>query len=241
MSSASIFQVRARDVRLAIGVEIVTVTWMVVEASLSVGAGVAAGSLLLTAFGVDSVIELISAGMLLWRLSAEAQTRSGVSAAAGSAGMDGHSDSAAATGAERVERAERRAAWVAGDALALLCIYVLVSAVIGLLTRSRPERSVLGIGIAAAAVIVMPGHGLTKRRLAGRLDSATLRGDAAESVTCAYMAATVLFGLLLNAAFGWWWAEYVAALAFLYWLVGETREVLAEAHGARAGARPQSR
>ncbi len=70
---------------------------------------------------------------------------------------------------------------------------------------------------------------LTKRRLAAQLDSGALRGDAASSLTCAYMAGAVLVGLVLNALLHWWWAEDLAALVFLFWLVGETREALDEA------------
>ena len=200
---------RRAAVRAGVRVEVVTLVWMVVEAAASLGAGLVAGSLLLIAFGLDSVIELVTGGILLWRLSVE--------------GRGGH--------AERVERAEGRAAWVVAVALTLLCVYVLASAVYGLITRARPEASVVGIGISAAAVVVMPGLGLTKRRLATRLGSGALRGDAASSFTCGYMAATVLAGLALNALFHWWWAEDVAAPIFLFWLISETREALKEAHG----------
>lgn len=201
---------RSRFVRASVRIEVFTVLWMVVEATVSIGAGIVAGSLLLTAFGIDSVIELVSGGILLWRLSVE------------TGGGD----------VERVERAERRAAWVVGISLALLCVYVLASAIAGLVTRSRPESSPVGIGIAAAAVVVMPWLALKKRRLAARLGSAALHGDAASSLTCGYMAATVLVGLALNVLFHWWWAEDIAALVFLFWLAGETREALEE---ARAG------
>jgi divalent metal cation (Fe/Co/Zn/Cd) transporter len=198
-------------VRAAVRVEIFTTLWMAAEAGLSIGAGIAAGSLLLVAFGLDSVLELVSGGMLLWRLSVEAR---GASVA-------------------RVERAERQAIRVVAVCLALLCAYVLASAVYGLVAQARPERSPIGIGVSAAALVVMPLLGVTKRRLAARLDSGALRGDAASGFTCAYMAATVLAGLVLNALFAWWWAEYVAALVFLIWLVAETREAIEE---ARAGA-----
>jgi divalent metal cation (Fe/Co/Zn/Cd) transporter len=168
---------------------------------------VLAGSLLLVAFGLDSVIELASGGVLLWRLSVEAWGNT----------------------LERVERAEHRAAWVVAVSLALLCLFVLVSAGYGLLTREKPDTSLVGIALSLAAVIVMPGLGITKRRIAARIDSGTLRGDAASSFTCGYMAATVLVGLALNALFHWWWAEDLAALVFLIWLVLETREALEEA------------
>lgn len=198
---------RAALVRAGVRIEYFTVAWMVVEAVVSIGAGVVAGSLLLIAFGLDSVIELVSGAILLWRLSVEARGST----------------------LERVERAEHRAAWVVAVSLALLCLYVLVSAIFGLLTQAKPEGSLMGIAVSLAAVFVMPGLGLTKRRIAARIDSGALRGDAASSFTCGYMAATVLVGLVLNAVFHWWWAEDIAALVFLVWLVFETREALEEA------------
>ena len=202
---------RAADVRTGVRLEVFTVVWMVIEAAVSLGAGIVAGSILLTAFGIDSVIELISGSILLWRLSTEAN------------GGD----------AERVEWAEQKAAWVVAITLALLCLYVLVSAIYGLATQSKPESSPVGIGISLAAVLVMPYLAFSKRRIARRIGSDALRGDAAESLTCGYMAGTVLVGLLLNAVFHWWWAEDLAALGFLFWLLGETREALEE---AREGA-----
>jgi divalent metal cation (Fe/Co/Zn/Cd) transporter len=202
---------RAAQVRTGVRIEIFTVIWMVVEAVVSIGAGILASSALLTAFGLDSVIELVSGAILLWRLLVEAR------------GED----------AEHIERAERRAAWVVSVALALLCLYVLATSILGLVLRSRPEGSPLGITISAAAVLVMPWLWFTKRRIAARLDSGALRGDAASSLTCGYMAGAVLVGVLLNALFHWWWAEDVAALVFLFFLVGETREALEETRGEK--------
>jgi divalent metal cation (Fe/Co/Zn/Cd) transporter len=202
---------RASHVRTGVWVEVFTVLWMIVEAAVSIGAGVFAGSALLTAFGIDSVIELVSGAILLWRLWGEVRGE----------------------GTEQVERAERRAVWVVAISLALLCLYVLVTSIYGLVTHARPEGSLVGIVITAAAVVVMPLLGVTKRRLAARLDSGALRGDAASSFTCGYMAVTVLLGVGLNALFHWWWAEDVAALVFLFWLVGETREAFEEAREGR--------
>jgi divalent metal cation (Fe/Co/Zn/Cd) transporter len=195
---------RAALVRTGVRIEIFTVCWMVVEAAVSLGAGVLARSALLVAFGIDSVVELVSRTILLWRLSVEARGET----------------------TEQVERAEHRAAWVVAVSLALLCVYVLATAVYGLLAHSHPDSSLLGIAISIAALVVMPGLGLAKRRLATRLDSVALRGDADSSFTCGYMAGAVLLGVSLNALFGWWWAEDVASLLFLFWLVGETREAL---------------
>jgi divalent metal cation (Fe/Co/Zn/Cd) transporter len=202
---------RSRDVRAGVRIEGVTVVWMLVEAAVALAAGVLAGSVLLTAFGVDSIIELVAGGVLLWRLVTEA--------------FDGS--------LERVERAERGAAWVTATALVLLCIYVVVTAGLGLAGRTHPAESLSGIGVSAAAIVVMPLLAVRKRRLAKRLGSSALRGDAACSATCACLAGTVLLGLFLQATLGWWWADSVAALALLFWLGREAREAVAN---ARSGA-----
>jgi len=201
---------RAPELRQGIAVEVITVGWMLVEAAVAIGAGIAAHSVVLVAFGIDSVIELASGAILLWRLTTEARGES----------------------LERVERAERLASWGVGIGLALLCLYVLASGVMGLLVQNRPERSGIGIALAVAALVVMPLLARRKRIVADQLGSAALRGDAACSMTCAYMAATLLLGLALTTVFGWWWADSLAALTLLIWLVPEARETL---ESARAG------
>jgi divalent metal cation (Fe/Co/Zn/Cd) transporter len=198
---------RSSDVRMGVRIEVITIFWMVVEMTVSIGAGIAARSVLLTAFGVDSLIELVSGSILLWRLSTENR--------GGDLGS--------------VRRAERRAAWVVAFRLSLLCAYVLISSVYLLLTHARPESSLVGIGVSTAALLIMPWLAVSKRRISKRIKSAALAGDAANSMTCAYMAATVLAGLVINTLFGLWWVEYAAALVFLAWLVQETREVFLEA------------
>lgn len=198
---------RTAHLRSGVRLEMFTVGWLVVETVLAVGAGIVARSLLLTAFGIDSLIELVTGAFLLRRLAIEVRggTRS------------------------RVRETEKRATWVTAGALVLLCGYVLITAVVGLLLHSKPESSPVGIAVSIGAVIVMPWLAWRKRIVAGRIGSDALRGDAASSLTCGYMAGTVLIGLLLNALFHWWWAEDVAALLFLIWLVQETRETLEEA------------
>jgi divalent metal cation (Fe/Co/Zn/Cd) transporter len=118
-------------------------------------------------------------------------------------------------------------------ALALLCAYVLISAVYGLIVHAKPESSTLGISISAAAVLFMPYLATVKRRISSRIQSEALAGDAVSSITCAYMAGTVLVGLVFNAFFGWWWVENVAALLFLVWLLRETWEALVEARSEK--------
>lgn len=195
---------RTQAVRAGIRAEVLTVGWMPVEAAIAIGAGLVARSVLLVAFGFDSVIELASGLALLWRLAMESSGRPQV----------------------HVERAERAATWAVAIALSLLCFYIVVSSGYGLVTRSKPDQSPAGIGLAVAALVVMPLLARTKRRIAWQLNSASLLGDAACSMTCAAMAGTMLMGLVLNAVLHWWWAEYLASLSFLYWLAPEARAAL---------------
>jgi hypothetical protein len=114
---------RALDVRSGIQIEIFTIAWMVVEMAVSLAAGIAAGSILLIAFGFDSLIELVSGCILLWRLRVESQ------------GGD----------LDQVESAERKAARMVVVLLAILCVYVLVSAIYGLVSHAKPESSPPGL------------------------------------------------------------------------------------------------
>jgi len=192
--------------RQGIQIEILTLAYMTLEAILSIWAGIAAGSVLLAAFGIDSLLELLSGAILLWRLRVEA----------------------AGDALEKIERTEKRAALATAIVLGLLCVYILVTSIYGLATHSQAESSPLGIGVSLAAVMFMPYLAFRKRRIAQALDSHALEEDATASITCAYMAGTVLVGLSLNGLFGWWWAEDVAALGFLFWLAKETWEAFQE-------------
>ncbi len=206
-------QERLRALGAGVRVEQATVAWMAVEGLVALGAGILAHSVLLVAFGLDSVIELVSGGVLLWRLWIEA----------------------AGGRLDRVARAEQRAAWVVGVSLAALCAYIVVTAAWALIEGVRPDPSPAGIVLAVAALIVMPLLVRAKRRIAAEINSAALRADAACSLSCAAMAAALLGGLGVNAILHWWWAEYLAALVFLYWLVPETwRALRAAARGEGA-------
>ena len=206
MNEMRVYPEKANWLRQGIHIEIATLVYMTLEAILSIGAGIAAGSVLLAAFGVDSLLELLSGAILLWRLRVEA------------AGGE----------LEKIEWTEKRAAFATAIVLGLLCAYILVTSLYGLATHSQAESSPLGIGVSLAAVLFMPYLAFRKRRIARALDSHALEEDAAASITCAYMAATVLVGLSLNGLFGWWWAEDVAALGFLFWLVKENWEAFQE-------------
>src|SRR5258708_2798977 len=155
---------RSTDISLGIRLEVLTIAWMLVEMAVSLAAGIAAGSILLIAFGIDSLVELLSGGILLWRLRVESR------------GAD----------IERVERTEQRAAWLVAISLGFLCGYVLFSGIYGLLSHSTPESSPVGIGVSAAAILIMPYLAVSKRRVSRRINSEALAGDATNSLTCAY-------------------------------------------------------
>lgn len=201
---------RAGQLRLGVRIELVTIIWMTIEASIAIVTGFATHSVSLQGFGIDSIIELIAGGVLLWRLRVEQR--------GGTTGV--------------VERAERRAAWITAISLFALAVYIVCDSAFAFLTRSRPEASWWGIGLAIAAIVVMPLLWQGKLRVARRIESAALKADAMCSVTCAYMAITLLVGLLLNKFFGWWWADPLAALALVYFIAKEGKEAL---HEARTG------
>jgi divalent metal cation (Fe/Co/Zn/Cd) transporter len=187
-------------VRRGIGLEVFSLAWMTVEASVGVAAGVAAGSVALIAFGLDSVIEFVAAFVVLQTFRAE------------QAGRETHG--------------EQRALRVIAVTFFLLAAYVTVDAVYTLISASKPDSSAAGIAVTAAALVVMPVLSASKRRTGSALGSRMLVADAAESLFCAYLSATVLVGLLLNAAFGWWWADPVAALAVVPLVIKEGLEAL---------------
>ena len=199
---------RGRDVRSGIVVEWFTIGWMAVEAAVSLGAGIMAGSIALVAFGIDSVIELISAGVLLRRLILERD--------------HAHGDP------QRIERAERTASRVVGWSLIALAGYVTLHSGYNLWTRAVSDASPVGVALAACALVVMPVLVRVKLRVAASIKSAALKADAMCGIVCAYMAGTLLIGLGLRAAFGWWWADPVAALGLVYFIAREGREALTD-------------
>lgn len=205
MASTSVDEI-VRDglVRRGIGLEVFTLSWVTVEAVVAVAAGVAAGSVALTAFGIDSVIEFVAAFVVLETFRAE---------------QAGRSDSG-----------ERRALRVIGATFFLLAAYIVADAAYTLITVGRPDSSVVGVAVTAAALLVMPSLSFLKRRTADALGSQMLLADAAESLFCAYLSAVVLVGLALNVAFGWWWADPVAALAVVPLVIKEGLEALEGDH-----------
>jgi divalent metal cation (Fe/Co/Zn/Cd) transporter len=198
-----------RQARLA---EALTLAWMVVELVVALWAGIAARSVALTTFGVDSGLELFTAAVVLRMFVL-------------------HTDR---TTEEELDARERQASRLVGWGLYGLIAYILATSVWSLANGSRPESSRTGIALAVAALVIMPLLWRWRLSLAGRLDSPALRADAACSLVCIYMSATLLAGLLLNSLFGWWWADPMAALAMIWWIRGEAREAL---EAARTGRR----
>jgi divalent metal cation (Fe/Co/Zn/Cd) transporter len=164
---------RPELVRRAFRLEWFTAGWMLIEAAVAIGSGVAAHSVSLIAFGVDSLIELASAGVLLWRLNVELRR-----------------------GAEFSEKAEQQASRIGGALLFALAAYVVVSAAYGLWAREGQEFSMPGLILAVLAIPVMWWLARAKIRVAGQIGSKALRADAAESITCAYLSGVVVLGLV---------------------------------------------
>jgi divalent metal cation (Fe/Co/Zn/Cd) transporter len=179
-----------------------------VEAAVALWSGVAARSIALIGFGLDSTIELAAAGALLWRLRVEDR---GASSA-------------------EVESTERRVLRFIGVTFLALAVYVSVQALLTLRSGEAPEESPVGIALAIASTVVMPLVSFGKLRAAKALGSESLRAEAKETLACSYLSLTLLVGLLANAAGGWWWADPVAALLMVPWLVREGLESVRGEH-----------
>src|SRR5713101_2196124 len=199
---------RSADVRLALRLTYITLGWMTIEGGASLLLGWASKSLLLEAFGIDSVIELFSAGVLLWRLQVEAS---------------GRADEA------RVEAVERRASRWVGYTLYFLVLYVIFNSAYGLFITPRvtdTHESAWGILIGLVAKIGMPILAGYKLKVAARLNSRALRADAIEAITCGYLSVVLMVGLAATRLFGWWWLDSVAALALIPFLISEGRAAI---------------
>src|SRR6267143_1665073 len=207
--TTSITASRADAVRLALLLTYITLGWMTIEGAASLLLGWTSKSLLLEAFGIDSVIELFSAAVLLWRLRIEA--------------------SGTAT-SEHVNFVERRAARLIGYSLYALIAYVILNSGYGLFIAKRitdTHESVWGILIGLVAKIGMPILAAYKLKVAARLNSRALRADAIESITCGYLSIVLMVGLAATRFLGWWWLDSVAALALIPFLIKEARAAIA--------------
>ncbi len=165
----------------------VTIGWNVVEAVVALAAGVAAGSLGLVAFGLDSCVEVSGALVLAWRLAREERT-----------------------GCTQPD--DRRATKALAVCFFALAGWVSVNAVLDLAHRHQPGVSAVGIVVTTLSLLTMPALARAKRRLAPVLGSRAQEREASQTRLCAILSGVVLGGLVLNAALGWWWADPVAAL-----------------------------
>ncbi|PYK79198.1 MAG: hypothetical protein DMF13_09040 [Verrucomicrobia bacterium] len=200
---------RSDDVRLALLLTYITLGWMTVEGTAALLLGWASKSLLLEAFGIDSIIELFSAGVLLWRLRVEASGRADET---------------------RIEAVELRASRLVGYTLYLLVGYVVFNSAYGIFIAHRvtdTHESAWGILIGLVAKIGMPILAGYKLKVAARLNSSALRADAIEAIVCGYLSIVLMVGLAATRILGWWWLDSVAALALIPFLIKEGRAAMA--------------
>jgi divalent metal cation (Fe/Co/Zn/Cd) transporter len=167
--------------------EYFTIGWNSLEGLIGITAGVLAGSISLVGFGIDSLIEVTSGATLLWRMSVDADV-------------------------ERRERNEILSLRIVGACFLVLAFYVAYEAVSDLAKKAAPGHSIPGIVLACVSLIVMPILSRAKKSVGKALGSLAMHADARQTDFCVYLSAILLIGLILNAAFGWWWADPVAAL-----------------------------
>jgi divalent metal cation (Fe/Co/Zn/Cd) transporter len=196
---------RAATARQGRRLEYFTIAWNSLEALVSVIAGLIAGSISLIGFGIDSLIEVTSGAALLWRLSVD---------------QDVH----------RRERNEQLALRIVGLCFVALALYIGYESVSDMLRQQAPDRSIPGIVLACLSLIVMPLLARAKRKVGTALGSAAMHADARQTDFCTYLSAILLAGLVLNAAFGLWWADPLSALLMVPIIAKEGIE------GLRGGA-----
>jgi len=189
----------------AFRLEWLTLAWMAVEAAVAIASGLAAHSITLMAFGIDSVIELASAGVLIWRLRVELKHGRAFS-----------------------ETAERRASRIGGALLLALAAYVVLAAAWGLWRREGEMFSWPGLLVAVLAIPIMYLLARAKLTLAEQLGSRALRADAVEAIACGWLSFVVVAGQLAQLALGFWWIDAASSLAIVWLLVKEGREAWSE-------------
>jgi divalent metal cation (Fe/Co/Zn/Cd) transporter len=192
---------RAALIQQAFRLEYLTLAWMTIEAAVAIGSGVAAGSLTLTAFGIDSLIELASAAVLVWRLTIELRH-----------------------GQVFAEKAERTASRVGGALLFALAAYVVASASWKIWTQQGAEFSLSGLIISVLTIPTMYFLSRRKLQLANALGSRALRADAVEGITCGWLAFVVVGALVAQHLVGAWWLDALASLGIVWFVIREGRE-----------------
>ncbi len=196
-----------RDALLRRGrmLEYFTIAYNCLEGVVSVVAGLAAGSVSLIGFGLDSFIEVTSASALVWRLGRDHDPR-------------------------HREAAERKSLQIVGVCFVALAAYIAYDSASSLLHHQAAERTIFGIAIAAVSLIAMPILARAKRKVASDIKSSALQADARQTDFCTYLSAILLGGLCLNAAFGLWWADPVAALCMVPIIAHEGIEAIKGRH-----------
>lgn len=191
--------------RRGLRLEYLTIGWNIVEGVLAIAAALAAGSVALLGFGLDSFVETASGAIIVWRLVAEQRAQD-------------H---------ERIATVERRAQRLVAASLVGLAAYIVFDAATTLLTGEHPSPSTVGVAIAALSLAVMWWLARAKRRTAMALGSRAMQADAFQTTACWWLSLAVLVGVGLNTVFGWWWADPVAALIIPVFLLQEAREAWA--------------
>ena len=199
MNQIAIVQTRNDLLRRALRLEWLTVGWNVIEGLVAVAAALAAGSVALLGFGIDSFVESASGGILVWRLVAEKRA------------VDHHA----------IERLDRRARRLVAISLFALALYIVIDASLSLWRAERPGASPAGIVVTILSMLVMVWLARAKRGAATALGSRALEADAFQTTACWWLSLITLAGIGLNAAFGWWWADPAAAIGMTYFLVRE--------------------
>jgi divalent metal cation (Fe/Co/Zn/Cd) transporter len=188
--------------RHALRLEYLTVGWNLVEGVVAVAAALAASSVALLGFGIDSFVESSSGGILIWRLLAERRIKDQC----------------------ELNRLDRRAHQLVGASLFALAGYVAIDATLSLWRGDRPEASAVGIALTLVSIVAMQWLARAKRRAAKALKSRALEADSFQTTACFWLSIITLGGIGLNALFGWWWADPAAALGMTYFLAQEGRE-----------------
>jgi len=200
-SPSAVTDDRTALIRQAFRLEYITLTWMTIETVVAIGSGVAADSLTLTAFGIDSLIELASAAVLVWRLNVELRH-----------------------GQAFAEKAERTASRIGGALLFALAAYVVAGAGWKLWMQQGAEFSLPGLIISVLAIPTMYVLSRRKLQVAEALGSRALRADAVESIMCGWLAFVVVGALVAQLLVGAWWVDAVASLGVVWFVVREGRE-----------------
>lgn len=181
-------EMRSIHLRRALVLSALSIGWSGVVGSIAVAAALGSGSLSLLGFGVDALIDATASAALIWRFTVEKRQP------------------------ERAHRVEAAAERLIGVALVLLALYLGVSAVRSLLVQAHPEPDVVGVVLLVASVLALPLLALAKYRVAAQLRSGALRADSVLTGAAAVLAAIGLVSIGATEAFGFWWADAVAAL-----------------------------